>query len=57
MLQEMPSLELLIKKYGETRGRKKYNRFHRDYRKRNPAKILAIKQRSLLKARALQATS
>jgi hypothetical protein len=36
----MALLDTLIRKYGPTEGRKKYNKWHRDYRKRNKPKML-----------------
>ena len=40
MLFEMALLNTLIRKHGETEGRKAYNRWHRLYRKRNKPKML-----------------
>jgi hypothetical protein len=36
----MPSLKSYIEKFGEIRGRKKYNAFHRQYRKDNKPRML-----------------
>jgi hypothetical protein len=40
MLISMALLDTLIRKHGTEEGRKQYNRWHRQYRKRNKQKML-----------------
>jgi len=40
MVYPMASLKSYIEKFGEIRGRKKYNAFHRQYRKDNKPRML-----------------
>jgi hypothetical protein len=39
MIFQMPTLQLLIQKHGQKKGRKLYNAFHKGYRKRNAKKL------------------
>jgi hypothetical protein len=39
MIFQMPSLQLLIEKHGQKKGRRLYNAFHKGYRKRNAKKL------------------
>jgi hypothetical protein len=36
----MALLDMLTRKYGPIEGRERYNKWHRDYRKRNKRKML-----------------
>jgi hypothetical protein len=46
MMQGMASLSTYINKFGRREGRRRYNAFHRAYKKKNRAKINAARRKA-----------
>lgn len=54
LVRAMASLAYYVREFGKREGRKRYNAYHRDYKKKNRAKINAAR-RAAWKARKQRA--